>query len=41
MPLVGLAIMLGGAIAALVGAGDDGWVVAILGFFVVLMGFGF
>ena len=41
IPLIGVAIMIGGAIAALLGGGDGAWVVAILGFFVVLTAFGF
>ena len=41
IPLIGVATMLGGAVAALLGGGDPAWVVAILGFFVVLTAFGF
>lgn len=41
VPLTGLLIMLGGSLAAVLGAGEPGWVVAILGFFVVLIAFGF
>jgi hypothetical protein len=40
VPVIGLTIMVGGSIAALLGGGEEAWVVAILGFFVVLVGFG-
>ena len=41
VPAIGVAIMVGGAVAALLGAGDGAWVVATLGLFVVLTAFGF
>lgn len=40
VPLIGVAIMIGGTVAALLGAGDVAWVVAILGLFVVLSAYG-
>lgn len=41
VPLAGVAIMVGGTVAAVLGAGDGAWVVAVLGLFVVLTAYGF
>ena len=41
VPLIGVAIIIGGSVAALLGGGDAAWVVAILGLCVVLTAYGF